>query len=135
MIPLPPKFRARGFDWRIIQREGEVAIIEQNRKGWTHPVLNIVIVQKHKARRLPNGEMTVNSEGIPSWEQWGDKAWTCVDKADAKARFNKLVDAANASPCQYVVGKQPPYSLKGVQRIARAISGGRIDNNESPETP
>lgn len=105
MKPLPDIFRSRGFDWRVLQREGDIAIVEQNKPEWREPVLNVVIVQKHKARRLPNGEMTVDSEGLPSWEQWGQEAWTCADKADSKRRFNKLVDAATADFCQYIGGK------------------------------
>lgn len=102
MIPLAHNSRARGFDWRIVQREGDVAIVEQNKTGWTSPTLNVVIIQKHKARNLPTGEMTADAEGLPSWEQWGQQAWTCADKADAKRRFNKLVDDANAPSCEYV---------------------------------
>lgn len=114
MKPLPTTFQARGFHWRIIQREGDIAIVEQNKEGWTNSVLNVVIVQKHKARKLPNGEMTVDAEGLPSWEQYGQQAWVASDKADAKKRFNKLVDDANADSTQYVVPKVGGQSSKGV---------------------
>ena len=105
MKPLATQFRARGFSWRIVQREGDIAIVEQSKYEWTNPVLNVVIVQKHKARKLPNGEMTVDAEGLPSWEQWGDRAWCCSGVADAKARFNKLVDTQDGQSSQYISPK------------------------------
>lgn len=126
MKPLPDTFRARGFDWRIRQREGDIAIVEQMAKGWQSPVLNVVLVQKHKARKLPNGEMTVDAEGIPSWEQYGDRAWVASDLADAKRRFNSLVDDANRAQTRYIEAK----SLSGdTERVS--TRGGFV----SPPTP
>ena len=93
MIPLAPKFRSRGFDWRIVQREGDVAIVEQSREGWENPVLNVVVVQKHRERPAPDGSTIPAREGLPSWEQWGRAAWTASDLPDAKRRFNALVDS------------------------------------------
>jgi len=92
MIPLAPQFRARGFNWRIVQREGDIAIVEQNKEGWTNPVLNVVIVQKVKGGPMPRGRTSEDREALPGWEDWGDLAWTCHSREDAKARFNALVD-------------------------------------------
>jgi hypothetical protein len=116
MIPLAPKFRAKGFSWRIVQREGDVAIVEQNKEGWREPVLNVVIVQKHKGRTYPNGDVVPDREGLPSWEQWGEAAWTCSGRDDAKMRFNALVDAAaNALSAPDVVAKAGSEGEKGIK--------------------
>ncbi len=92
MIPLAPKFRTKGFDWRIVQREGDIAIVEQNKEGWTEPVLNVVIVQKIKGGPMPRGRVSEDHESLPGWEDWGESAWTCHSREDAKRRFNALVD-------------------------------------------
>lgn len=97
MKPLPTTFRARGFSWRVIQREADVAIVEQSSENWENGVLNVVIVQKHKAKVMPSGKESEDHEALPSWESWGEAAWTANDLADAKRRFNALVDSrANA---------------------------------------
>lgn len=100
MIPLPTTFRKRGFNWRIVQREGDFAIVEQLGDNWDNAVLNVIVIQKHDEGKWPDGRVAPAAEGIPSWEQWGDKAWVCQDLADTKRRFNKLVDDHNASCAQ-----------------------------------
>ncbi len=91
MIPLAPKFRTRGFDWTILQREGDVCLVEQNKAGWSEPAYNVVIVQKHEARVM-GGNAVPAREGLPSWEEWGTYAWAYSDKTSAKVRFNEEVD-------------------------------------------
>ena len=105
MIPLAPKFRSRGFNWRIVQREGDVAIVEQDKEGWSNPTLNVVIIQKNRERKWPDGRVSPASESLPNWNQWGEQAWTCSGIADARQWFNHLVDAAQdasalSAPCQ-----------------------------------
>lgn len=97
MKPLPTQFTARGFQWRIVQRDGDVCLVEQSKDGWTNPVLNVVVVQKHKGKVMPSGNESEDREALPSWESWGELAWTASSKEDAKRRFNALVDSrANA---------------------------------------
>lgn len=93
--------------------------MEQSKEGWQEPVLNVVIVQKHKARILPNGQSTEDAEGIPSWEQWGNQAWVYPDKASAKARFNKLVDDANRARSEYIEGKTLSEDAKAPTALGR----------------
>src|SRR5881397_3024609 len=88
MIPLAPSFRQRGFHWRVLQREGDVALVEQNKTGWLYPAYNVVIVQKRKTHKWPDGSPAPAREGMPNWEQWGEQAWAYSDKAAAKVRFN-----------------------------------------------
>lgn len=133
MKPLPIVFKARGFDWRVIQREGDIAIVEQNREGWTSPVLNVVIVQKHKGKLMPSGKHNEDREALPSWESWGELAWAASSREDAERRFNALVDArANADSSIDQTRFSPSEQEEWDEEQAREAMRREIANTEIP---
>jgi hypothetical protein len=92
MKPLATTFRKDGFDYRVIQKEAGIALLEQNKAHWSAPAYEVVIIQNRKAHTWPNGKSTEAHEAMPSSEDWGLYGFTYSDLTAAKAKFNSLVD-------------------------------------------
>lgn len=92
---LETKFKHGGFDYRQLQREGNVALFEQA-KGGAVVSYEVVIVRVKPASSI-QGRIIPEREAYPSNEEWGTFAWTVVRLEDAKERFNRLVDASQDS--------------------------------------
>lgn len=89
--PLPTTFRARGFDWEILERTGDVALLLQKFKG-TDGNHVVAVIQKQDATEF-RGKRYEAKEALPTWEQWGSKAWTFMSKDAAEAKFSKVAEA------------------------------------------
>ena len=114
MIPLPDRFRFDGFDFELVQREGDIALLRKSKPHHREPCYEVVIVQKHKANKWPNGTSSPDREAMPHTEAWGTSGWSYSDLPSAKKRFNNLVNAA--IEC---VGN-PPDAPDGSNRPATA---------------
>ena len=114
MTPLPDRFRFDGFDFELVQREGDVALLRKSKPHHRDPSYEVVIVQKHKANKWPNGTSSPDRESMPHIGQWGTTGWTYSDLPSAKTRFNTLVNAAEDS-----AGK-PPDAPEAPNRPATA---------------
>lgn len=98
MKTLPEELTSGGFLLKQIQREGDVAIYEQTKKGSSWKRYEVVIPKKNKAAefKLKNKEgeeitRTVEEgESYPSSEDWGSKAWTCVTLEEAQAKLQEV---------------------------------------------
>jgi hypothetical protein len=97
MIPLPSTFHKSGFNFRLIDREGDVALLEKNRPGIPARFFEVVIVQKTGAHTWPDGRTTEPREHMPSSEQWGTHGWSFSDIEQAWAKFRKLRDQQQLS--------------------------------------
>jgi hypothetical protein len=90
MNPLPDRFHIGGFDFKLIGRDGDIAILEKFKAGITTRLFEVVIVQKAGATTWPNGITTGPREHMPHSEQWGVKGWSFSDIEQAWAKFGEL---------------------------------------------
>jgi hypothetical protein len=93
MTTLPPIFRANGFDFTLIKRNGDVALLSKCKPGHRLTHYEVVIVQHRKAVTFPNGKTTPAHEAMPSAEDWGTLGWSPYDLKAAHARFDSTAEA------------------------------------------
>jgi hypothetical protein len=91
--PIETSFRRDGFDYRQIQRTGDVAIFEQSKPGVKPTWLEVVIIRRHGEREV-FGKRVEPMEAYPGSEQWGTYGWTFRGSMRAIAKFEELVAAA-----------------------------------------
>jgi hypothetical protein len=70
VITLPTTFRSDGFDFQILDREGEVALLAKKKPRWNFSIYEVVRVQAWPAE-LIKGRFTPEREAMPRSEQWG----------------------------------------------------------------
>jgi hypothetical protein len=90
--PLPTAFKAKGFDYEQVRREGDIAMFEQTKPGLRGTWFEVVVVQRHDGYTIA-GRYVAPAESMPSTSTWGRLGWTCSDRATAEKRFNALVVA------------------------------------------
>lgn len=91
--PLKTSFRSKGFDYRQIERKGDVAMFAQTKPGLLHTWYEVVLVQRHDEYEI-GGTKVEAAETMPSTSQWGRLGWTYRDEKSAKVRFDELVKNA-----------------------------------------
>jgi hypothetical protein len=96
MIPLAESFRLDGFDFRLVKREGDVALFAKTKPRYRDPSYEVVLVQKRKAHTWPDGRTTPDHEAMPGSEAWGESGWTYSDLPAAQVRFSSLARLRNS---------------------------------------
>lgn len=91
--PLKTAFRSKGFDYRQIERKGDVAMFEQTKHGLSGKWFEVVIVQRHDAYEI-GGVMVAAAETMPSTSQWGKKGFTFRTQEAAERKFQQLSAAS-----------------------------------------
>jgi hypothetical protein len=95
MKELPAVFRSEGFDFKLLLRDGDVALLRKTKKGYSFETYEVVIVQKETRRRVwPDGRVTEPCERMPASEQWGVHGWSFSDIRDARRKFYELVSVS-----------------------------------------
>lgn len=95
MTPLAPTFRADGFDFEQVEREGDLAIYRKT-KGENQEGFELIVIQKRAEHTWPNGNTTPPHEAYPSSESWGTSGFTFNALTDARHRLNALAAVYNA---------------------------------------
>jgi hypothetical protein len=90
VITLPTTFRSDGFDFQILNREGEVALLAKKKPKWNFSIYEVVRVQVWPDE-LIKGRFTPEREAMPRSEQWGVHGWSFADMDDARRKFYELV--------------------------------------------
>lgn len=88
---LPETFTFGGFKFQQIQRQGDVAIFSKQKPGRRVTSYEVVIIQKHKEHKWPNGKTTPAWEAMPANEVWGISGWTYPDLVRGERRFADLI--------------------------------------------
>ena len=115
MIPIADKFRLDGFDFRLVKRIGDVALFEKSKPHHSRPCFEVVIVQKRRETRFPNGRVTPAHESMPASEQWGTAGWSYSERDEAEARFRRLLESPqNATPIPATSPKQPSEGAESI---------------------
>lgn len=73
-----------GYLWKIIERQGDIALAHGGIIGW-----EVFEVQRHHGREI-GGKWCEPAEYAPSNEQWGSKGWSFKDEAKAREKFAEL---------------------------------------------
>jgi hypothetical protein len=89
MIPLPKISKKWNFEWEVVERSGDYAIMKQTQKG----SLNYNVIKIIKAPEAKLGKNTIPAkEKIPADSQWGTYAWNFGrDLEKAREKFNSLI--------------------------------------------
>jgi hypothetical protein len=135
MIPLPSTFQKGGFSFRLISREGDIALFEKFKPCiTTSRLFEVVIIQKMGQHTWPDGRTTEPREYMPSSEQWGIYGWSFTDIDQAWAKFRTLRAAAaleketepgesSVSLPEPVQRRQSNGRLRSVSNIAQISKG------------
>ena len=95
MRPLPQTFREDGFELRVVQRRGNVALIVKSKPDQSES-FEVVILQ-HRPAETIHGKHYPAREVMPRPEQWGICAWTPFNQQEAQILFQNLARKAVAS--------------------------------------
>lgn len=88
---LPKIFESKGFKYEQIERRGDFAIYSQTSTKFEDdsPAFLPMVIQKHPEYIL--GESVIEArEGVPSDQEWGRLAYTCLTLEKAQKRLAEL---------------------------------------------
>jgi hypothetical protein len=88
--PLRKKFRRDGFNYRLIAREGDVAIYEQNwlSSAEPSPSYEVIRIRRRDGFHI-GGRFVESAEVYPASKLWGVDGFTFADRNKA---WDKFVD-------------------------------------------
>ena len=89
--PIPQTFKSNGFNFRLLRRDGDVAIFEKTRPNLPHVGYEVVIIQKRRTRIIC-GRAVPGHEAMPNPRDWGRLGWTPYDYDDGIRRYRALVE-------------------------------------------
>ena len=89
--PIPSTFTKKGFTYRQVKRQGDIAIFEQTRKDSTLLNFEVVKIGRHNGYTM-GGSYIEPSETYPGSSLWGIMGWTCTDLDTANNRFDNLLN-------------------------------------------
>jgi len=87
--PIPPSFTKKGFCYRQVRRQGDVAIFEQTRKDSEFKRYEVVKIGRHNGYTM-GGAYIAPAETYPGSSLWGITGWTCEDLSAANQRFEAM---------------------------------------------
>jgi hypothetical protein len=90
--PLPQQFKRDGFNFRLIQRAGPIAMFAKTKPRWTREFWEVVKVQSLPAMKLPGGRVCPPHEAMPCPEDWGVNGWSYSDLPSAEAKYASLLE-------------------------------------------
>ena len=93
-IVLGSELSHKGFDFNLIDRNGDVAIYSVNKKG-RFQVFEVIRIKRHDGYSIA-GNSFEPSEIYPRDNLWGLDGFTCMSLKGAKKRMQKIIDAGEA---------------------------------------
>ena len=88
MIPLPLNFREDGFDFSIVKRNRNFAILKKSKSGKN--IFYEVVQIQHRPEETIHWKVYPAREVMPRPEQWGTAGWSCHDRKRAELKFEEL---------------------------------------------
>ena len=116
---LPDTFHSDGFDFRLLKRDANVALLVKSKPGC---VASYEVV---KLMRVPAREMfgrpVEAHEAMPASEQWGQRGWSYPNRDQAEVRFRKLTGISTGAEIPRISNDEGQNSLDAqVVRIMEA---------------
>ena len=91
MKALANEFRKSGFDFKLLLRDGNVALLRKTKPGFSFESYEVVRIQRHNGYQIA-GIKIPPAEMMPHSELWGTHGWTFTSFDDACAKFDQLKD-------------------------------------------
>jgi hypothetical protein len=91
MKSLTPQFGKSGFQFNILLREGNVALLRKTKLGFSFESFEVVRIQRHNGYQIA-GKKIPPAEMMPSSYNWGTHGWTFTSYDAACVKFNQLKD-------------------------------------------
>ena len=128
MKKLPAVFRSGGFDFKLLARDGDIALFRKTKPRLRFESLEVVIIQRHETFKI-EGKLIPAGEHLPSSEQWGSKGWTFSDKTSAERKaeelsHNSLIAYPRTAFGSGGVGKSTAISAQQTAKSHRRSLGG-----------
>jgi hypothetical protein len=119
MKTLETEFTHKGYRYRQISRDGDVAVFSQQwgEKGST--AYETVIVQSHNGREI-QGVHIPATEFYPSAGQWGQKGWTFTDRDSALKKAAALTQARKSAILTLPANKNDSCAIPDMRAGATA---------------
>ena len=92
MKTLPTAFRSGGFDFKLLARDGDIALFRKTKPVFGFESFEVVVIQRHETFEI-EGKLIPASEHLPRSEQWGSAGWSYRDRPSAERKFNQLISA------------------------------------------
>lgn len=89
MKPLETEFTYRGFAYRQIAREGDIALFEQKKESHKRIFYEVVKVRRHDGFKIA-GKTCPPAEYYPSDHEWGTHGWSFSDRKFADRKYQEL---------------------------------------------
>jgi len=89
MKVIATEFIKSGFVHKVIDRRGNVLLVERRHVDVDHPHWEVVRITQNPERLL-YGRMVEAHEAFPPAEAWGTNGWTYTTLEDARAKFDSL---------------------------------------------
>ena len=91
--PIPPEFTKGQFQFRQIERTGDLAIFEKSHRYHGAKSFEVVKITRHDSYTLA-GNFIEPAETYPSSERWGAAAFTLTNEKDAWKRLAEMREGA-----------------------------------------
>lgn len=88
MKKIEKTFSSKGFEFKQIMRDGDMAIYEKCAPGSKNPNYELIHITSHNGYVI-GGNKIPPSEVYPSDTQWGVHGWTYVTLKDAKSKLKE----------------------------------------------
>jgi hypothetical protein len=113
--PLPVEFRADGFNYRQIAREGEWAIYEQTWSGCSDPSVSYEVIRIRRREGFQiDGRLVEPAEVYPKSEAWGVDGFTFTDRDAAFAKLREM--ARTSATVTSTARKTPSYARRSMRQ-------------------
>jgi hypothetical protein len=91
MEPLVKSFEEGRYCYRQIERQGKLAIFEQQHKDNPRVIrYEVVCIRIQRAHTWPDGTFTPEKEAYPPSSAWGQSGWTFYTLDAARAHLQTL---------------------------------------------
>ena len=87
VTPLPETFRAGGFDFKLLKRDGMVALFEKTNGG--RVLYEVVIIRQLPAQTI-YGRTYPPREAMPLSEAWGSEGWSPCSLEEANQTYQRV---------------------------------------------
>lgn len=102
-VQIATKFKKNGFEFRLMERVGVVALFEKTMENVSRKWWEVCIIQTDQDREI-GGTLIPAHERMPGSEKWGSLGWTLTTFEKAKAKFDEKTAEQLEVLSEYQVG-------------------------------
>src|SRR5262249_28611736 len=87
-------FRDKGFDHKLVERQGDTCLVHRTSVAYGHSHFEVVQLRKRNGWQFADGRVVEAAEFCPSSNEWGKLGFTYRTLDEARKRFEKLAPTA-----------------------------------------